>query len=670
MRKADLVFFLSGAAALVYEVVWTRLLTRLVGSDALGIGVVLAVFMAGLGIGALAFSGLARRTRDPRRLFLVLELGLAAWACASPFLLDALAPVASLGARLASAAALLFPPTLVMGATFPLMGRLVIRRSADAGRDTSSFYGANTIGAAAGALAAPFLLMPALGLTRTLFAAAALDVVAGILVLGLAAPAAPASERSRPAPDPSGPRLHPVLLTPFLLGFASLALEVVLTRVLVTMTGASIYAFALVLTVYLGGIGLGSRQAMTLLARPGRAKKILFYCAALLPLLACAGVLLLRLQLGEPDLFGPLSNIIMVTGTAPWRVWAIHAVFAALALAPPAVAFGMALPAAVAVLIEERPAASRELVLGRVYAINTAGATLGSLAGAFLFLPVLGPRLGFAAALALAFLAALPVARRRLARLALLGVAAVVAGWLALRPAEQVGTTVVIHVVGSAATISVVDTDDGRALRVNGKVVASTAPVDLRLQRLLGHVPGVLHGDVRSALVIGLGTGMTAGSLLDLPGLERLEVVEISAAVLEGARHFGAWNGGLLDDPRTEVIVADGRHVLLMEDARYDLITSDPIHPWTRGSSDLYALEHFERMAAHLAPGGIASQWLPLYQLSDEDVRTVVATWCAAFETTAAWLTAYDLALIGWNDAAGPRRAEGWSRRPLPPDVA
>jgi spermidine synthase len=181
-------------------------------------------------------------------------------------------------------------------------------------------------------------------------------------------------------------------------------------------------------------------------------------------------------------------------------------------------------------------------------------------------------------------------------------------------------------------------------------------------------VPGLLHGNVESALVIGLGTGMTAGSLLDLPTLQSLEVVEISTAVRAAARSFDPWTGGLFDDPRTTIKIGDGRHVLLVEDARYDLLTSDPIHPWTRGSSDLYALEHFERMAAHLNPGGIASQWLPLYQLSLEDVRTVVATWCAAFPGTAAWLTAYDLALIGWNEP--PAGLAGWLERPLPPRVA
>jgi spermidine synthase len=209
--------------------------------------------------------------------------------------------------------------------------------------------------------------------------------------------------------------------------------------------------------------------------------------------------------------------------------------------------------------------------------------------------------------------------------------------------------------------VAVEDTrgEDGasvRSLRLNGKPEASTAPVDERLQLLLGHIPGLVHGHVRRALVIGLGTGMTSGSLLDLPTLESLTIFEISPAVERAARMFSTWNRGVLDDPRTHFLIADGRHALATSTDRYDLITSDPVHPWTRGSSDLYTLEHFESMAAHLAPGGVASQWLPLYELSTADVRVVVATWCAAFPHASAWLTAYDFALVGSQGELGNER--------------
>ncbi len=660
MRKSDVVFFLSGAAALVEEVVWSRLLGRLLGSDAAGTGIVLGVFLVGLGAGALLLGATARRARDPRRLFLALEAVIFAWTLASPFVLAALAPVASTAARVGVAAGFLLVPTLAMGGTFPVMGRLAIRSAAEAGADTSRFYGTNTLGAALGALLAPFALMPALGLTGAVVAAAFLDLGAGVLALSLAAaPAAAAATSAGRA------RWSPLLAVPLLLGFASLAYEVAMVRILITLTGASVYAFAIVLAVYLLGIGVGSRLAAGWLAEAGTEggpRAVLFRAAALAPLLAFGGLCVLRLKVGEP-LGAPLGNIFLEGGGA-LQLWMSHAFLAVFALLLPAMAFGAALPAVVAVLVEDDPETAREPLLARVYAVNTLGATLGALIGTFLLLP-LGAATAVRAGLLVSAVAAVPLARGRIPLLAGLWISAGIVQGFALASGTPEG--LVAHEVGVQATATVTDVREDertvRALRVNGKVVASTAPVDLRLQRLLGHVPGTLHGEVKSALVIGLGTGMTAGSLLDLPALERLDVVEISPAVIEAARSFAEWNGGLHDDPRVNLIAGDGRHHLLTTDAQYDLVTSDPIHPWTRGSSDLYAREHFARMAAHLAPGGIASQWLPLYQLSDEDVRTVVATWCAAFPGTAAWLTAYDLALVGWNDP--PAGLAGWWSRPL-----
>jgi len=673
MRGRDLVFFVSGAAALVEEVCWSRLLTRLCGSDAAGAGIVIGVFLIGLALGAMLGGGLARRARDPRRLFFGLELSVAGWAAVSPFALASIPAVDSIAARLAIAAAFLLLPTLAMGATFPVMGRLCVQRASDAGRETSLFYGANTLGAAAGALLAPFVLLPLLGLTGSLFAAAAMNAAAGFGALYLIA----RPRQDSDAPDPSGaPATSPLagagavpwnlLLAPLLLGFASLVYEIALVRVLIALTGASVYAFAIVLAVYLAGLGLGSRQASGSLAEGAKAERVLLLAAGLAPLLACAGLLVLRAKTGLA-IGAPLSNLVL-HDASPTKLWLSHAVLAAPALLLPALAFGAALPAAVGAAVHRSPRADREPLIARIYAANTVGATLGALVGTLVLLP-LGAANAVRVALVLALLGMLCVARARPAAAAafvVLVVAAQVPALGGARPGD-----VLVHEVGVQATATVTEQMEGdtkvRALRVNGKVVASTAPVDLRLQRLLGHVPGVLHGEVKTALVIGLGTGMTAGSLLDLPTLERLDVVEISDSVERAARSFAAWNGDLLDDPRTHVTIGDGRHRLIVDERRYDLITSDPIHPWTRGSSDLYAREHFERMAARLAPGGIASQWLPLYQLSDEDVRTVVATWCEAFPHVAAWLTAYDLALVGWNDP--PSGLDGWSTRPLPPRV-
>ena len=674
MRKSDTLFFLTGAAALVYQTVWIRLCARLFGSDAGGLALVLAVFMGGMALGAFFFAPLAHNTRRPDRVFAGLEAGLGVWAALSPALLALADPVGAGGVRLLLAVLFLLPPTLAMGATFPLMARLTIRSSNETGSETSAFYGANTLGAACGALLGPLVLMPLFGLSASLWAAALLDLLAAVLVLAWLRPIA--AVRNAPPTPAIRERLgfDPLLAGTFLVGLCGLGLEVILSRILVTVTGSSIYAYAIVLTVFLAGIGLGSRQLVARVqgakGRGMRANAETFRLAALaIPALTLAGLAALRLQLGEADLFGALQNR-MPAGASVARLWASHALFAALALLPPALALGAALPSAAAGFAARRHEDLRERALSRIYSSNTAGAFCGSILAGFVLLPRLGPEGSLYALLALCWLAGPVCGERSAKKLVLSGVACVLAGLLLHGSSSSTDGARVLYLQhDSHATVSVEESDDPaggsvRSLRVNGKVVATTAAVDLRLQRLLGHVPGLLHGNVRRALVIGLGTGMTAGSLLDISTLEELDVFEISSAVPDGARAFADWNGGVVDEARTRVLHADGRHALATSDARWDLITSDPIHPWTRGSSDLYALEHFEQMAAHLAPGGVASQWLPLYQLSTRDVQTVIATWLAAFPHCSAWLTAYDLALVGSNEPL--RGLEPLSQEPLP----
>ena len=393
------------------------------------------------------------------------------------------------------------------------------------------------------------------------------------------------------------------------------------------------------------------------------------FAALWVPPATFAGLFLLRLRLGEADLFHGLANR-MPSGQSVTKLWLGHATWAALALLGPAIAFGRALPSAIAAVATKRPPQEREFVLGTLYGANTLGSLLGALAAGFVLVPKLGPRTALGLVMLLPLLAALLASAHRMAKQAgalfLLGL---LTAFLSLRPVPSEAKKLTLaH--GPHATVSVEESEASgelvRALRVNGKVVATSGAVDLRLQRLLAAIPAQLHANVQSALVIGMGTGMTAGALLAVPSLKSLEVVEISAVVPEaGARPFAAWNGELLDDPRTQVTHADGRHYLARSKQRYDLVTSDPIHPWTAGSSDLYCVEHFASMREHMAEGGIASQWLPLYQLSDEDVRTVVASWTAAFPQTSAWLTAYDLVLVGSEvPQGGPDTIAG---RPLPP---
>ena len=666
MLRRDTVFFLSGVAGLVYQVAWARLVTRTLGADALGVALVVATFMGGMALGAPLGARLS--ARRPERTFAVVVTFGALAAIVSVYLVGFPAGDSRTTDALRTVLCLL-PSTLAMGATFPLMGRLTATdRNDDLGARTGDFYGANTLGAAVGALLASFVLLPTFGLRYAIHAAAGFDLAAaGLALIWLGG-------RTASIPDPPTVsalkttsrtirHVHPlrVLVALTLLGAASLALEISLTRLLVGLTGASVYAFGLVLAAFLTGLGLGARQARAWLARTTDPADLMARAALLASAATLLGLLVLRLQTGVDDIFGPLANRTPTKGGVV-GLWVSQAVVAAIAMVPPAVAFGFALPAGIAALGDS---GDEGRLLSRAYLANTLGAAAGSIAAAWLLLPTLGLQGATLTALALCFAAALLVARRGapLTFLSAIANVPVLIPIIAPFSAPGSGLDAVAEASGPVARVVVErlpDDDDGLALRINGKVVASSAEIDLRLQRLLAAVPAVLHGNAEDALVIGLGMGTTAGTLLSLDSLERLTVVELSPAVAQVASQFEPWTGTLLDDPRLELMLADGRAFAAREasnDAgrRFDLVTADPIHPWTRGSSDLYSTEHFTRLSRLLRPGGIASQWLPLYQLSTDDVATIVASWCAAFPETGAWLTAYDLVLVGalepWPDS-------------------
>jgi spermidine synthase len=664
MRVSDAIVFATGAAALVHEVTWARLLARLVGSDASATALTLATFLGGLALGAQLAAGLAARTTRPHAWFAGLELFVAAWAAMVPAAVAWCEPQGSFAARGAYALAFLVPPTIAMGATVPLLARALIVDKVEAGSETGAFYGANTLGAAVGALAGPFWLFPALGFSGTAWAAALAQCLAALAALFLL--------KSRRESDPTreawdervrAPLVQPLCIATFLGGAASLGLEVLAARLLVAIAGASVYSFALVLFVFLVGIALGARllagrRARTALAARNlvrdeeHAHKALLMALLAAPLLALGGLLALRLTLGVDDLYAGLVNQ-SVAAQDVQGAWLRHLSWASLALLPPALAFGAAFPATAHEFLRAHPGLEPARGLARLYAWNGAGCVAGALLAGFVLLPSFGPRVATGTLLLAPLLAALLVAPRRGKWIAAAGLLAALVSTQTLAPGDarnepralQVG-----HDAHTSVRVSEGHATDGTLIRsiwVNGKPEASTAPVDLRLQWLLGHIPLLLHGEVRTAACVGLGTGMTAGSLLDGPLVEELVVYEISPAVAQAARRFDAWNGGVLVAPRTKLVIADGRHALASTTRTFDLITADPVHPWTRGSSDLYTLEHFARLKARLAPGGVASQWLPLYELSFDDVRTVAATWCATFEHVSAWLTAYDLVLVG-----------------------
>jgi len=718
-------FFASGATALVYQVVWVRSLSLILGASHLAVSIVLAAFMGGLALGALAIGRRASGRTQPLRIYGWLELGIAACALALPFGLRALQGVyvsVSLaledragGAALAAfvraglAFAALVVPTFLMGGTLPVLVAAVVRRHADLHARLASLYAINTFGAAAGALFAGFVLMPAFGVRATELLAAAGNLAIGVTALGWSylrarvdadesaradepgEPAlAPATDAAAAAPVPSADAavLRLVFASTALCGFGALALEVLWTRAISVVIGSNVYSFTVMLVAFLCGIALGSAIHGALPRRLSEGAHFSVLAAAIAVSTLAASFAIPRLH----ELVAWQKPAGAAPGFDPWS--ALVACF--LVMLVPCVLHGMAFPLAgeARARLEARPARS----VGELVGLNTAGSIAGSLAAGFVLIPFVGMQRSLLAISALYASAAIAVAAslwagrtQRSSLVQAVAVAALAAVWIgvfAARPWDQRSlgtfrnnesvdllraragddrafgdTTVLYYREGRGSTISVVEDSAGvRRLQIDGKVVASDAASDLRHELLLGHLPVLAHPAPRSALVVGLGAGVTLGAVAAHPDLESITAVEIESAVAPGSRLFAHVQGDPLDDPRVQLVVQDGRNYLLGTSRRFDVITADPIHPWVRGSGYLYTREYYELAREHLTENGVMCQWLPLYQLGREDLRAAVGAFVDVFPDATMWSTPADAVLIG---TMKPLRIDlpDWQRR-------
>ena len=693
---------LSGAAALAYQILWTRQLALLLGHTVGALSIVLATFMAGLALGsAVAARYLERVPAGLRpRTYAFLEVGIAGFALAFPGLLRAgLPPLAALyvsgaasplvleSARLGLSAALLLVPTTLMGMTLPLLVALTGARVESAGRAAGALYAANTVGAVAGSLALAFFLLPRLGIGRSTLLAVALNLTAAAIV-GLSkgalrrAPLNPRSlrgnesrfarSRSRAAgsgapaaaPPRGLPRERLVLAVLALSGLGALADEVAWARALVLLVGPTAYAFAFILATVIGGIALGSAAAMAALPRwrePATALALAEAGAAAASLAAVGMIGGLPITVGE---------LVRANADRMDRLMALEFAGVFVLLAPPCLLFGAAFPLAVQLLAKDAGGVGR--AAARAFTWNTVGAVLGAVLAGFVVLPRFGIRATLVAAAAAHALAGATAVTRRTPHRWRWPAAIVVAFSLAAmgtprwdrellsggvykyavyaapgRLEEELRAgELVYYREGAEVTVSVKRVGGTLSLAVDGKVDA-TSGSDMLTQRLLAHVPLLLHPSPQEACVIGLGSGVTAGSALAHP-LRRLEVVEISPEVVEAARLFGRFNRGALEDARIALRVADGRNHLLLTDHRYDVIISEPSNPWMAGVSSLFTREFFFLARSRLAPGGLFCQWAHIYNMHPRDLRTVLAGFTDAFPAAALFLVNEgDVLLVG-----------------------
>jgi spermidine synthase len=655
-------FFLSGVAALVYQIAWTRQFAFVFGTSQLAIATVLAAYMGGLASGAAAAGRLAPRLRRPVLAYGLLELGIAVAALAvvpagiralhglhAAWLggRDALPAEGGLGAALfyaAGALAILWLPTALMGATLPLLARHAVRDEREIGSQVGLLYATNTAGAVAGALAAGFVLLPSLGLSRTLWTAAAANglvfVAASLAAGGRASPAPPAAT---PAGAPARGFAARELVLPLmaLSGAASFAYEVLWSRLLGLVLGGSVPAFATMLAAFLVGIALGAAGGARLASSPRRAA-----LALALAQLGSAAASLAAFAVFERLPFAGLGG-----GGGPGARLAADAVRAAATLLPSTLCLGATFPLAVRILargaVEAGPASAR------VYAWNTVGAIAGSLGAGFLAIPALGfhGTLALAAAtnLALAGLAVVLVpggrARAGVGAVAAAGLAALALAppgppWNLLRSAPLAGTRVTGPVVyagvGRSASVLLVERSGAFDLLCDGLPESTIQPragraAQLASARWMSVLATLVRPDARSLLAVGLGGGTM---LEDVPAsVATIDVVELEPEVIRANRAVaGARRRDPLADPRLHLVVNDARSALLLTGRRFDAVVSQPSHPWTLGASHLYTREFFELVRERLAPDGVLVQWMGLAFVDHALLRSLVATLADVFE--------------------------------------
>jgi spermidine synthase len=695
-----LLFFASGCAALIYEIVWFQLLPLVIGSTAVSLGVLLGTYMGGLCLGSFTLPRLVSVRRHPLRVYAGLELGIGICGLAVLAvipLIDRFYAAAGGGGqggillRSAVGAVCLLPPTFLMGGTLPAVARW-LEMTPRGVSWLGLFYGANTAGAVFGCLLAGFYLLRVSDTATATFAAAVLNGSLAAIALILAALApyrVPAGEKSR-RPSIRVPGSWSVTTAIALSGLSALGAEVIWTRQLSLLLGGTVYAFSIILAVFLMGIGIGSAAGSALARRTTSPRLAL----GLGQFSLAAAIAWTALMMSKSLPYWPVNTSL---AKSPWLTFQLDLARCLWAILPATLLWGASFPLALAAAAARGRDPGR--LVGRIYAANTVGAILGAVGFSLVIIPSLGTQqsqrllIGIAAAAALVTLGPLIRSPRTDASIhsapgeprvavanqgpysyfiktaisfaAAAGLVFVLILSVAKSPWELVAygrrvpsrageASLLYFGEGMNASVAVTETASGkRVFHVSGRAEASSDPPDMRMQRLLGHLPALLHPKPRTVLVVGCGAGVTAGSFVLHPDVKRIVICEIEPLIPRVvAGFFNRENHCVLDDPRTEVVIDDARHYILRTKESFDIITSDPIHPWIKGSATLYTKEYFELCKRHLNPGGVITQWVPLYESSREAVQSEFATFFEAFPEGTIWSNdilgfGYDVVLLG-----------------------
>jgi len=678
-----LLFVGSGCAALIYEIVWFQLLQLVIGSSAVSLGVLLGTFMGGMCLGSLARPRLVSARHHPLRVYACLELGIGIIGItvllAMPLvggLYTAWAGSGLVGILLRGVAAgvCLVPPTLLMGATLPAIARWV-ETTPEGVSWLGFFYGGNIGGAVLGSLLAGFYLLRVYDGATATYMAATLNLTVALLALALAkatpheaiAPAPEKVERARGS--------WAVYVAIALSGMTALAAEVIWTRILSLLFGATVYTFSLILTVFLVGLGIGSSGGAAL-ARSVRRPRVAFgWCQMLL----CGAMAWAAYMLTESLPYWPINP--SLSGD-PWINLQLDVVRCLWAVLPAAILWGASFPLALASVAS--PGQDPAQLVGGVYAANTVGAIVGSLGASLILVAWIGSQHAQQLLIAICGVSGLlmlgpelvgegrPGSRLELAGTIALVVAMGCAAFLVRRVHGVPGLLVAygrfastrvaqppeIIYVGEGLMASVAVSRVGGALNYHnaGKVQASSEPQDMRLQRMLGHLTTLVPAHPRSIVVIGCGAGVTAGAVSIDPTVERVTIAEIEPLVPRVvSTYFSQYNFDVIRNPKVHVQLDDARHYILTSKEKFDAVTSDPLDPWVKGAAMLYTKEFFDAVKEHLNPGGVVTLFVQLYESNTDAVKSEIGTFFQAFPNGIVWGNTYngqgyDLVLLGQVD--------------------
>jgi spermidine synthase len=688
-----LLFVGSGCAALIYEIVWFQLLQLIIGSSSISLGILLGTFMGGMCLGSLLFARMVSARQHPLRVYAALELAIGGFGL---LILVAMPLVGGIYTawggeglfgiifRAIVAGICLLPPTVLMGATLPAISRWV-RATPEGISWLGFFYGGNIAGGVIGCVLAGFYLLREYDVATAPLVAVAFKIAVASIAYVLAGST---SYEADSVGVPGSSRVQAgntsVYVTIALSGLTALSAEVIWTRLLSLHFGATVYTFALILAVFLVGLGIGSAAGATVARDIRSPKRALGWCQ----LLVCGAMAWAAYQLTESLPYWPINPYI---ATTPWFTLQLDLVRCFWVVLPGAMLWGASFPLALAAVATTEHDAAR--LAGGVYAANTVGAIAGSLATSFILIPWIGTShaeqviiivsalsallmlepsfAGAAAARPAGFQPDETGAARTWNVTATIGLAAamVAAGLLArtVHPlpgllvaygryaATRIGQADIIYVgEGLNASVAVSELSNGvRNYHNAGKVQASSEPQDMRLQRMLGHLTTLIPPQARKVLVIGCGAGVTAGAVSVDPIVEHETIAEIEPLVPKVvSTYFAEHNFDVVRNPKVHVRIDDARHFVETTHEKFDAITSDPLDPWVKGAAMLYTVEFFQMAKDHLNDGGVVTLFVQLYESNMAAVKSEIGTFLEVFPNGVVWGNTnegkgYDLVLLG-----------------------